>query len=89
MLLHAIVKGKVQGVYYRKFTKETADRLGLKGWVKNLPDGTVEVVAEGDEDKLKELLENLYKGPPLAEIIDIDYEFLNKDGGFTDFEIRY
>ncbi len=89
MLLHAIISGRVQGVGFRYFTQDVANRLNLKGYVKNLPDGTVEVLAEGDMDTLKIFLEELKKGPPLAVVSDIKYEFLDKEGGFKDFEIRY
>lgn len=89
MVLHAIIKGIVQGVGYRYFTRNVASRMGIKGWVKNLSDGSVEVMAEADENKLKEFLKYLYEGPPLSKVEKIDYEFLNENGGFKDFEIRY
>jgi len=89
LLLHAIVKGKVQGVGFRYFTKQIADQLGVKGWVKNNPDGTVEVLAEGDEKTLKEFLEYLKNGPPLSNVVEVEYQFLNNNGGFDSFEIRY
>ena len=90
MVLHAIIKGKVQGVGYRYFTQKTARKLGLKGWVKNKPDGTVEVWAEGDENTLKIFLEYLKEGPPLAFVEYIEHKILkDKEGGFSDFEIRY
>ncbi len=89
MLLHAVVKGRVQGVGFRYFTQKIAHELGLKGWVRNNPDGTVEVWAEGDENTLKIFLEHLKEGPPLAIVENIDYKFLEEEGGFTDFEIRY
>jgi len=89
LVLHAIIKGIVQGVGYRYFTRNVASRMGIKGWVKNLSDGSVEVMAEADENKLKEFLKYLYEGPPLSKVEKIDYEFLNENGGFKDFEIRY
>ena len=89
MVLHAIIKGKVQGVGYRYFTQKIASELKLKGWVRNNPDGTVEVWAEGDENTLNMFLDNLRKGPPLSSVEDVKYEFIDKEGGFADFEIRY
>jgi acylphosphatase len=89
LLLHTVIKGKVQGVGFRHFTKTTADKLGIKGWVRNNPDGSVEVIAEGDEKILKEFLDYLKKGPSLSVVTDVKYEFLNKEGGFENFEIRY
>lgn len=89
MLLHIIFAGKVQGVGFRKFVKKKADEFGVKGFVKNLSDGTVEVLAEGDEKILKSFFDAIEKGPPSAEVNDIRYEFIKKDGGFDEFKIEY
>ncbi len=89
MVLYITVAGRVQGVGFRYFTRDVAKKLGLKGYVRNLPDGTVEIVAEGDEEKLRKLLEEVEKGPPLAEVTHIRYQFEDKEGGFKDFEIEY
>ena len=89
MLLHAIVSGRVQGVGFRYFTQDIAKSLNIKGFVRNLPDGTVEVYAQADKKSLEKFLEYLKKGPPLAKVENIKYEFLDKEGGFKDFEIRY
>jgi len=87
--LHAFVSGRVQGVGYRAFTKRVAKRLGLKGFVRNLPDGRVEIYAEGEEEKLKELLENLWAGPYFAEVTDVQYSFSQPRGEYEDFSIIY
>ncbi|WP_457568535.1 acylphosphatase [Desulfurobacterium sp.] len=87
--LHAFVSGRVQGVGYRAFTRSKAKALGLKGFVRNLPDGRVEVVAEGEEDKLEKLLEYLKQGPFLAEVKDVKYTYSNYRGVYEDFEIAY
>ena len=87
--LHAFVSGRVQGVGYRAFTRDVARKLGLKGFVKNLPDGRVEVYAEGDEEKLKELLEKLYQGPFLARVTDIEYYLTEPRGEYENFIIDY
>ncbi len=89
MLLHVIFAGTVQGVGFRYFVKNIADKFGVKGYVRNLPDGTVEVVAEGDEETLRKFLEAIEDGPPLAEVKGMRFEFLDKDGGFESFEIDY
>lgn len=87
--IRVIVKGKVQGVFYRASTQEEARKLGLKGWVRNLPNGDVEFVASGDEDKLKELIDWAHKGPPLAKVREVIVEEIQTDEEFSDFEVRY
>ncbi|NPA17154.1 MAG: acylphosphatase [Aquificae bacterium] len=89
MRLYAVFAGTVQGVGFRYFVRSKAKEFGVKGYVRNLPDGTVEVVAEGDEKTLWEFFRAIENGPPLAEVTDIRYQFEEKDGGFTDFEILY
>lgn len=89
MLLNVVFAGTVQGVGFRRFVKNIADEMGVKGFVRNLPDGTVEVVAEGDEELLRKFLKAIENGPPLAEITHMAYEFRNKVGGFNKFEIEY
>lgn len=89
MLLNVVFAGTVQGVGFRKFVKDIAAKMGVKGLVRNLPDGTVEVVAEGDEELLRKFLEAIEEGPPLAEVTHMAYEFRNKEGGFDKFEIEY
>ena len=87
--VHLIIEGRVQGVWFRESTRRKALSLGVYGWVRNLPDGTVEVVAEGDEDKVEELVKWCYKGPPAAEVIKVrkrEEEYL---GEFNDFDVVY
>ncbi|MCS6785094.1 MAG: acylphosphatase [Candidatus Caldarchaeum sp.] len=67
------VYGRVQGVFFRASMKEEADRLGLEGWVRNNPDGTVESLIVGDEAKVKELVEWCRKGPPSAKVSKIEF----------------
>jgi acylphosphatase len=68
---HYLVSGQVQGVFYRASTESTAHRLGLTGWVRNLPDGRVELVACGEESKLDELERWLWQGPPHAHVAKV------------------
>jgi len=86
--LHAYIYGRVQGVGFRYFTEKRADLYGLTGWVRNLPDGRVEVIAEGDEMLLREFLEDLKKGPPLAKVEKVEVYWEEPTGEFTDFYIR-
>lgn len=86
---HVTVKGRVQMVGYRFFTQRNARELGLKGWVKNNDDGSVEAVIEGDEMKIKELIERMKKGPLLAKVESIDVEWEDSNDEFQDFEIIF
>lgn len=85
---NVIVSGKVQGVYYRKFTQENATRLGLVGFARNLPDGRVEVVAEGSRTALEELIRLLRQGPAFARVEDVDVRWSSPSGAFPDFGIK-
>jgi len=85
--IHCFVSGKVQGVFYRGNTEKTAISLGLKGWVKNLDDGRVELMACGPEDKIEELKSWLRKGPVAARVDDVTVENV-KAQDFEAFSIR-
>lgn len=79
------VSGKVQGVFFRASTREQAQRLGLRGYAKNLPDGRVEVLAAGEADALDALERWLHEGPPMARVERIECEAANGnevDAGF-------
>jgi len=87
--LKAKVSGRVQGVFYRSFTVGEARKLGLIGYVRNSPDGSVEVYAEGDRDRLEELVKRLRAGPPAATVESVDTEWLEQTGQFTGFKTAY
>lgn len=87
--LHAIVEGTVQGVGFRMFVVRLATELGIYGWVRNTWDGNVEVVAEGEENKLNRLLAGLRVGPRAAFVTNVRIEWLPASGEFRDFRIRY
>ena len=87
--VHLYISGRVQGVYYRGFTQETAYALGLKGWSKNLPDGKVEAVFEGDTDKIEAAIKKCWQGPPASRVADIRVIWDEPVEDFTDFSIRY
>ncbi|MDY7016924.1 MAG: acylphosphatase [Nitrospirota bacterium] len=82
------VEGRVHGVNFRAFTSEHARSLGLKGYVKNLPDGSVEAVIEGDPEGVERLVEALKEGPPAACVTGLRVEEEKPTGEFVDFEIR-
>jgi acylphosphatase len=88
--IRVIISGRVQGVFYRAYTLEEARRLGLRGWVMNLPDGRVEVLAEGDPEKLKALEAWCWEGPTYARVSEVAVreEMVNEEE-FTSFDIRY
>ena len=86
-VLTAIVHGRVQGVGFRVFVRAKAQRLGLTGWVRNLADGTVEVYAEGEEDVLTELLTELFTGPVISRVDNVDVRWLEADPQHQGFRI--
>ncbi|MDC0683999.1 MULTISPECIES: acylphosphatase [Sorangium] len=81
------VRGRVQGVFFRASTQREAKRLGLTGWVKNRSDGAVEVLAEGEEDELKELIAWANRGPSAARVERVDVRWRGFSGDFFDFRI--
>ncbi len=84
---HFLVSGHVQGVFFRSATESVARRLGLSGWVRNLEDGRVELVACGTELKLKELEQWLWQGPPRARVMQVRVEEITEQP-LADFSIR-
>ncbi|TGC08038.1 acylphosphatase [Methanolobus halotolerans] len=83
-----LVSGRVQGVYFRKFTRDNATDLGLMGFVENLPDGRVKVVAEGRRADIEKLISLLEKGPSRAVVENVDVSWSSGSGEFADFSIR-
>jgi acylphosphatase len=86
--LEATISGVVQGVGFRYFVRREALRLGVNGWVANLPNGSVAVVAEGERSALERLAEALSIGPPGASVRDVDVLWTRVVGGFDGFGIR-
>jgi len=86
--VHLFVSGRVQGVFFRVHTRDLAQKLGLSGFVRNLPDGRVEVVAEGPEEKLQELIEFCHRGPPLAHVTHVEIRWEEPTGEFRGFSVR-
>lgn len=87
--VHIWVSGKVQGVWYRATTVEEAKKLGLTGWVRNLPDGRVEIVAEGPRESLERLIAWCHEGPPLAVVDEVKVVWEPYTGEFANFSIAY
>ena len=82
------VEGRVQGVFFRASTVEQANRLGLKGWVRNCPDGSVEAVAEGAREKIDDLVHWCRHGPPGAQVENVLVQWEGFQDEFGDFRIR-
>ncbi|MEN6560746.1 MAG: acylphosphatase [Acidobacteriota bacterium] len=81
--------GRVQGVAFRYFAEKYASRLGVTGWVRNLSDGRVEVLAEGPASQIESFLERLREGPRLASIESFDVRREQATGEYTDFRIAF
>ena len=86
--LHLIIEGKVQGVFFRDNTCSKAKELGLTGWIRNNSDNTVEAIFEGNEDKLKEMIEFCNKGPDGADVKKLNIIWEESDEEFVSFEIN-
>jgi acylphosphatase len=86
--LHATVSGRVQGVSFRYFVVDQAMNLDLTGWTRNLWNGSVEVMAEGQREKLENLLQALREGPPMARVEDVDFKWLPYEEEFKDFSVK-
>lgn len=82
------VSGRVQGVYFRDFTRKVATRLGLVGYARNLPDGRVKVIAQGKKSLISELLDNLHTGPEVSNVEGIDVSWVDASDEFTEFLIK-
>lgn len=87
--IDARVCGRVQGVGFRAFTTRRAQQLGLSGWVRNEPDGSVRLVAEGAEDDLRTLLDHLRQGPPASRVTEVAATWDEATGAFDGFRVRY
>lgn len=85
---HLLIFGRVQGVAFRCYTQEIAQSLEIKGWVRNCWDGKVEIVMEGDEEKVEQLINWCYRGPRSAIVEKIDIEWGKYKGEFNSFGIR-
>jgi acylphosphatase len=83
-----LIKGHVQGVFYRATTKQQADKLGIKGWVRNLPGGQVEVLAQGDREAIQKLIAWCHQGPAGARVDKVTVTASHANDHYFDFVIR-
>jgi acylphosphatase len=81
------ISGTVQGVFFRREIVDLARRSGLTGWTRNLRDGRVEVLAEGEKEKIVELIRFCHTGPALARVKNVEVEWSDYQGGFRNFRI--
>ena len=89
MQLHILVSGRVQGVGFRDFTRRVAEEFGIRGYAKNLANGDVEVVADGDKVTLDEFLVILEQGPPAGRVDHVRIDELECGGEYTGFQIHF
>ena len=86
---HVWVSGRVQGVFFRATTRKEAQKRGVNGWVKNLSDGRVEAIFEGEEEKVKEMVDFCHEGSSSARVNEVEVEWEDYKDEFSDFGIRY
>lgn len=86
---HIFISGRVQGVGFRYFIRRNAEALGVNGWVRNLPDGRVEAVFDGNADLVNELIERCKKGPSASFVKEIKAESITEDGTYSGFKTRF
>jgi acylphosphatase len=85
--VHVWIRGRVQGVFFRDSTRQAAANLGLAGWVRNLPDGRVEAVFQGDDDACDDALEYVRRGPPAARVESVETRWEDEEKDLKDFRI--
>jgi acylphosphatase len=86
--IHIIIKGMVQGIGFRYFVYQHAVRLGLKGFVRNLPNGNVEVEVSGNRSLVEELIQMVKVGPRTSRVTDVQIHIINSESNYTSFEIK-
>lgn len=86
---HVFVSGMVQGVFYRAYAAEMAKKLNIKGWIRNLRDGRVEAVFEGEEENVKKMVKWCHKGSPAARVKKVEVKWEEYKKEFKDFKIKY
>jgi acylphosphatase len=87
--IHAIVEGKVQGVFFRAYTRDEAEKLGLSGWVRNQPDGSVEALISGDARNVDGMLKWLETGSPMSQVSRVIIEPVQQPATTKDFVIKH
>jgi acylphosphatase len=87
--IHAYVSGRVQGVFFRSSVADVAESLGLTGWVRNLPDGRVETIVEGERSSVEKVIQFCQRGPPGAYVSNLEVNWEEARGEFSTFKILY
>lgn len=87
-LVHIVISGRVQGVFFRQSAKREAEKLGIGGWARNNSDGSVEIEAEGDKAQLEEFIKWCKKGPSVAFVNNVEVEWSDYTEGFEEFSIE-
>ena len=85
---HVIISGLVQGVYFRSYIKERAQSMDLNGWVRNLLNGTVEAVFEGETENVRRMVGWCHKGPPAARVDHVETKWSTPTREYSNFELR-
>lgn len=86
---HVLIGGRVQGVYFRSYTQDMAERSNVTGWVRNLYDGRVEAVFEGEKEDVEKVIDWCHHGPPGAHVMNVSVTWQPYSGEFSSFAIRY
>ncbi|MCX8204855.1 MAG: acylphosphatase [Candidatus Nezhaarchaeota archaeon] len=86
---HVYISGRVQGVFFRAWTMEEAVKRGLTGWVRNLADGRVEAVFEGEKEAVEDMVRSSWRGPPGAKVRNVEVVWEEYRGEFQDFRVIY
>lgn len=86
---HIIVHGRVQGVGFRFYTQQQANNFGIKGWVKNRADGTVEIVAQGDKTTMQKFVASVKKGSPASKVEHVEIKEVRRTKGYNSFQVKY
>jgi len=87
--VHVKISGRVQGVFFRVSTKEKAEQLRIKGWVRNTKDGCVEAVFEGEDRLVDQMIEWCFRGPPQSKVENVEVNEQNPTDSFVNFSIKY
>jgi acylphosphatase len=86
--IHMLLSGKVTGVFFRTFTKQEAGKLGITGWARNTKDGRLEIVAQGEQKQLEELMKKCKRGPIMAQVREFDTKEEQIEEEFEYFDVR-
>lgn len=87
--IHVIIEGKVQGVFFREYTRREAVKAGVTGWVRNKSDGTVEAIVSGPSSKVEHMQKWFAEGSPHSTVLHVSVETINPSDTFQDFTIRF